>query len=421
MYYPPFMYIERINYQTFCFVQIKVFVVFYCAFLLGCGSPGEKPGLEEEIPPPAIRTGAERMEALIPKLQGQKLGLVVHPASRVGEKHLVDTLLAAGMEVSKIFGPEHGFRGDAGAGDKVSDETDPQTGIPIISLYGSRRKPLPQDLAGIDLMVFDLQDVGVRFYTYISTLHYLMEACAEEGVPLLVLDRPNPHGHYTDGPIQEPEFQSFVGMHPIPVVHGLTVGELARMINGEGWLAEGIQCDLEVLPCENYDHQRAYSLAVPPSPNLPNMRAVYLYPSLCFFEGTVISVGRGTDHPFQWFGHPDLPAPVIFTPQPNAGAPRPKLEGKACRGIDLHQIDPLSVRESRQLDLGWLVETYRQFPDPEAFFLENGFIDKLAGTASLREQIVQGRNAEEIRESWQAGLKAYREKVKPYLLYEGFR
>jgi len=389
--------------------------------VLGCGPAEEKPVLQGDIILPDIRTGAERMEILLPKLQDKKLGLVVHPASRVGEKHLVDTLLGAGMQVKKIFGPEHGFRGDAGAGDQVSDEVDPQTGIPVISLYGSRRKPLPADLAGIDLMVFDLQDVGVRFYTYISTLHYLMEACAEEGVPLLVLDRPNPHGHYTDGPILEPEFQSFVGMHPIPIVHGLTVGELAQMINGEGWLAKGVRCELEVLSCENYDHQRRYPLEIPPSPNLPNMRAVYLYPSLCFFEGTVISVGRGTDHPFQWFGYPDLPAPIIFTPQPNAGAPRPKLEGQACRGIDLHQIDPLSVRESRQLDLGWLVETYRQFPDPEAFFLENGFIDKLAGTASLRQQIIEGKSAEEIRADWQVGLKEYRERARPYLLYEGFR
>ncbi len=400
-------------------MKIKFIVVFIQFVFLAC-TPTSTEETEVKAPPP-VRTGAERMEALMPRLSNKSLGLVVHPASMVGNSHLVDTLLAKGLDVVKIFGPEHGFRGEAADGEGVEDGKDPKTGIFVISLYGSKKKPAPVDLEGLDVLVYDLQDVGVRFYTYISTLHYLMEACAEADLPLLVLDRPNPHGHYTDGPILEAEFQSFVGMHPIPIVHGLTVGELALLINGEGWLGDGKKCRLEVVTCDHYDHQTRYTLQVPPSPNLPNMRAVYLYPSLAFFEGTVISVGRGTDYPFQWFGHPELEGEVLFTPQPNAGSKYPPLEGQACRGFDLHKIDPLSVRESRQLDLGWLLETYRQFPEKDSFFLDSGYFEKLVGTKTLRKQIQGGLSPEKIRASWQKDLQAYRQMVKPYLLYGGFR
>ncbi|HMR44638.1 MAG TPA: DUF1343 domain-containing protein, partial [Saprospiraceae bacterium] len=251
-----------------------------------------------------ILTGAEQVDSYLPMLRGKKIALVVNHTARIGETHLVDSLLKRGISISKIFAPEHGFRGDADAGEKIADDKDPKTGIPLISLYGKKKKPTQEDLQDADLVVFDIQDVGARFYTYISTLHFIMEACAENKKPLLILDRPNPNGHYVDGPVLKKDFQSFVGMHEVPVVHGMTVAEYARMINGEGWLKDGLSCQLDWVSCKNYDHQSAYQLPVPPSPNLPNMRAVYLYPSLCFFEGTVISEGRGTDAPFQEFGPP---------------------------------------------------------------------------------------------------------------------
>ena len=379
-------------------------------------SPGDKRESLAASPQP-VRSGADRVEAYLPILQGKRVGLVVNHSSRVGDRHLIDTLLALGIQVEILFGPEHGLRGDAPDGKVVADSRDDRTGLPVISLYGKQKKPTPPNLLGLDILVFDIQDVGARFYTYISTLHYVMEACAESALPFLVLDRPNPNGHYVDGPVLDTSYRSFVGMHPVPVVYGMTIGEYARMINGEGWLTGGRSCNLTVIPCTGYDHSIAYEPRVPPSPNLPSQRAIYLYPSLCFFEGTVISVGRGTDSPFEWFGHPGLPGPVLFTPAPNAGSSHPPFQGKPCRGTDLRQLPTDSLRRRGQLELTYLVDTYRSFPDPGAFFLDNNFFDKLSGGPMLRQQIKAGWDVEMIRKSWADDLRAFREIRKKYLLY----
>lgn len=366
-----------------------------------------------------IVLGAARLEAYLPELQKAKgVGLVVNPTSVIGATHLVDTLLSAGVAVRQIFAPEHGFRGTADAGETVTDGRDSQTGLPIISLYGDNKKPKPAQLEGLNVVVFDIQDVGVRFYTYISTLHYVMEACAEQGIKVLVLDRPNPNGHYVDGPILDPEFKSFVGMHRVPVVHGMTVGEYAKMVNGEGWLKGGVKCDLEVVTCQNYTHSTPYELPVKPSPNLPNNRSIYLYPSLCFFEGTVVSVGRGTNTQFQVYGHPEATiGDYYFTPESMPGAKYPKLEGKRCRGYTLATTVPGEIRQQAQLNLSYLVDFYQAYPDKANFFLETLFIDKLAGTDALRKAIIAGQSEEDIRASWAEGLEAYRKMREGYLLY----
>lgn len=399
---------------------------FVLLFLALMASPCQRAALPDPVPPlppvafaeEPVRTGAERTELYFPLLAGKKTGLVVHPSSRLGSRHLVDTLMASGISVARIFAPEHGFRGAADAGEMIKDETDTRTGLRIVSLYGDRKKPRPEDLSGLDVLVFDLQDVGTRFYTYLSTLHYVMEACAENGVEVIVLDRPNPNCHFVDGPVLEPGFRSFVGMHPIPVVHGMTLGELAQMINGEGWLQNGLTCALKVIPCGGYHRQKPYELAVPPSPNLPNMRAVYLYPSLCFFEGTVVSVGRGTDGPFQLYGAPGFPAGSFrFTPQPNLGAKYPPHQGVACSGFDLRSLPPDQVWSKGRIDLGYLLGFYRDYPDKNAFFLANHFIDKLAGTDQLRDQIRKGWTEDQIRASWQEGIGRFLLQRQPYLLY----
>ena len=374
--------------------------------------------MKELEPARRVMTGAERMDQYLPLIQDQAVALVVNQTSMVGESHLADTLHALGIDIRAIFAPEHGFRGEADAGAKIEDGRDPRTGIPLISLYGSKRQPSAEDLAGVDWVLFDIQDVGARFYTYISTMHYVMEACAAYEVPFMVLDRPNPNGHYVDGPIRLPEYQSFVAMDPIPVVHGMTIGELAGMINGEGWLEEGRSCELKVIPCTNYDHQTFYQLPVKPSPNLPNMHSIYLYPSLCFFEGTVASVGRGTTKQFQVIGHPDFPkGDYTFTPVPRPGARQPRLEGRQCRGYDLSNLPLAELQRQDHFPLHYLIDFYRHFPDQENFFLENGWIDKLAGTPRLREQIVAGASAEEIRAGWQEELAVFRDKRRAYLLY----
>jgi uncharacterized protein YbbC (DUF1343 family) len=365
-----------------------------------------------------IIPGAGQMERIIPLLENKTLAIVANQTSEVNRTHLVDTLLSLAdnrFTIQKVFAPEHGFRGDIDDGVAVSDETDPQTGIPIVSLYGKHKKPAAADLAGIDLVIFDIQDVGTRFYTYISTLHYVMEACAENGVPLLLLDRPNPNDGYIDGPLLEPQFSSFVGMHPIPVVYALTIGEVAMMINGEGWLRGGIQCDLTVIPCENYYHGREYSLPVKPSPNLPNDHAIRIYPSTCFFEGTVISEGRGTMMPFEVYGHPDLPGSFSFVPEGIPGMSMfPKLKGETCYGEDLRGFVPEGGWS--RIELRWLLDAYGKFPDKKSFFLP--FFESLAGTDALRKQIIAGWTEEEIRKSWQPGLERYREIRKKYMLYE---
>jgi uncharacterized protein YbbC (DUF1343 family) len=330
----------------------------------------------------------------------------------------VDWLLDKEVDIVKVFAPEHGFRGKADAGEKVESGKDLKTGLPIVSLYGSHKKPSAEDLMGVDIMVFDIQDVGARFYTYISTMTYVMEACAEQGIPVVILDRPNPNGFYTDGPMLKEEFKSFVGMHPIPVVHGMTVGELAQMINGEKWMEGGVQCEISVVTCGNYSKSDIYVLPVKPSPNLPNMNAILLYPSLCFFEGTDFSVGRGTDHPFEMFGHPNMGmGSFMFVPKSTDGAKHPKHEGVPCLGWDLTEIGGKRVQEKQTLILDWMINAYRDFPLKEKFFLSNGFFDKLAGTDELRLQIQSGMSADEIRDSWKSGLLEFKERRKAYLLY----
>lgn len=366
-----------------------------------------------------MMTGAEQTEAYIPSLKEKRIGLVVNQTSMVQDRHLVDVLLQNQIKVVKIFAPEHGFRGQADAGEKVDDSIDPTTGIPIVSLYGSKRGPSPEDLSGVDILIFDIQDVGVRFYTYISTLHYVMEACAKSRVPLMVLDRPNPNGHIIDGPILDPEYQSFVGMHPIPIAHGMTIGEYAQMIDGENWLGMQLELILNIIPCKGYQHDMVYRLPVKPSPNLPDMKSIYCYPYTCLFEGTILSEGRGTPTPFQIFGHPDISGEnrVSFIPMPNEGAKYPKLEGQTCKGKSLANQSVDVLRAVGKIDLSHLIEMYQHFPDKDHFFLENGFFDKLAGGNQLRTQIQNGWTEAEIRETWQEGLAAFNVIRQKYLLY----
>ncbi|MGF7214489.1 uncharacterized protein YbbC (DUF1343 family) [Spirosoma lacussanchae] len=359
-------------------------------------------------------TGASQLPLYLPALQGKRVGLVVNHTSTIGRTHLVDTLLARGISIKTIFAPEHGFRGQATDGEEISSGRDSRTGIYITSLYGKNRKPTPEQMDSLDVILFDIQDVGTRFYTYISTMHYVMEACAETRKPMIVLDRPNPNGHYIDGPVLDPKFKSFVGMHPIPVVHGLTIGELARMINGEGWLGPGRIAPLTVIPVKNYTHKTPYVLPIPPSPNLPNQQSVLLYPSLCFFEGTVVSIGRGTDKQFQVIGSPVTKyGPYTFTPVDKPGAMNPPQEGKLCYGLDLSTV-PVS-RQS--LVLTYLIDFYKRATDKTSFFLATNYIDKLAGTDQLRLQLQTSVPESQIRKSWQPSLNAYKLIRKKYLLY----
>jgi len=365
--------------------------------------------------PTETLTGADQMENYLPFLKGKSVALLVNHTSLIDGTHLVDTLISHGIDIRKVFAPEHGFRGKADAGAQVENEIDLATGLPIISLYGKHKKPYPEDLEDIDLLVFDIQDVGVRFYTYISTLHYVMESCAEQDIDLLVLDRPNPNSTYIDGPVLDTAYRSFVGMHPIPVVHALSMGELAQMINGEGWLKGSLKCELKIIPCTNYYHGKPYSLPVKPSPNLPNDHAIKLYPSTCFFEGTVLSEGRGTLMPFEIFGHPDLQGDFSFTPIGIEGMSLyPKLKGQLCYGEDLRSFEP--ENGWNQIFLSWMLDSYKQYPDKENFFIP--FFDKLAGTSLLREQIECGSTEEEIRSSWEPGLEAYKSMRFQYLLYK---
>ena len=350
----------------------------------------------------------------VSSLKGKRVGMVVNQTSMIRQTHVVDSLLALGITIKTIFAPEHGFRGTASAGEKIGNGRDPKSGVSIISLYGKNYKPAPAQLDSLDVVVFDIQDVGARFYTYISTLHYVMEACAEAKKPLVVLDRPNPNGHYVDGPVLDPAFKSFVGMHPIPVVHGLTVGELARMINGEKWLAGGVQCALTVVPVAHYTHAMPYTLPVAPSPNLPNRQAVLLYPSLCFFEGTNVSLGRGTDTQFQVIGSPTYPSgSYTFTPTDKPGAVNPPNKGKLCYGYDLTKINAQNMHFS----LKYLLDFYQKTPDKAAFFLKGNFIDKLAGGDQLRKQIIAGVPETAIRQGWEPALTRYKLLRKTYLLY----
>ncbi|HSP83776.1 MAG TPA: DUF1343 domain-containing protein [Gillisia sp.] len=346
-------------------------------------------------------------------LVGNQSSVVFKTNEEASYTHLVDSLLSRDINLVKVFAPEHGFRGTADAGETIKDGKDSSTGLPVISLYGDNKKPKAEQLKDLDLVIFDLQDVGTRFYTYISSLHYVMEACAENNIPLLVLDRPNPNGHYIDGPLLETEHTSFVGMHPIPVVHGLTMGEYAKMINGEKWLKNGIQCELEVISMQNYDHQSRYSLPIKPSPNLPNDQAINLYPSLCFFEGTNVNEGRGTPNQFQVFGSPFLDKNYFdysYTPVSMEGAKSPKHLNTLCFGRDLTQHPRLE-----RINLAWLIEAHENTADKSKFF--NSFFTKLAGTTQLQKQIEAGLSEEEIRETWTKGIKDFSEKREQYLLY----
>ena len=360
----------------------------------------------------SFKTGADNSENYLPLLKDKKVGVVSNQTGILSNKiHLVDFLVSNAIQVQKIFAPEHGFRGTADAGELIIDGKDTKTGLPIISLYGANKKPTPEQLEGIDILIFDIQDVGARFYTYISSLHYIMEACAENNIPLVVLDRPNPNGFIIDGPILEKEFSSFVGMHPVPVLYGMTIGEYAQMINGEKWLKEEVQCNLQVIPCVDYDRNASYHLPERPSPNLPNDQAINLYASLCFFEGTNVSVGRGTDKQFQIYGSPNLPqSGFSFIPEPNFGAKEPIYKGVSCFGEDLSTIEPVS-----QIELKWLIRAYNTTEDKTAFF--NPFFTKLAGTQTLRLQIEEGISERKIKKSWKPGLDQFKEIRKKYLLY----
>ena len=359
-----------------------------------------------------IVTGADQWESYKEILGQKNIGVVAHQASLVHSKtHLIDTLLSLKVSIKKVFAPEHGFRGNADAGERVEDQKDNKTGLPILSLYGSNKKPSKESLEGISIMLFDLQDVGVRFYTYLSTLHYVMEACAENGISLIILDRPNPNAHYTDGPILEKDCKSFVGMHPVPIVSGMTIGEYAKMINGERWLNGGIQCDLTIIPLKNYTHQTIFELALRPSPNLPNAQSIALYPSLCLLEPTVISIGRGTEMQFQIYGHPKIPKTLFsFIPQPNYGAKNPKLKGQLCHGIDLRNYE-----RPKKIELQWLIQAYLNFPDKKLFF-KKGFY-RIAGNKKLQKQLAQGMNEQQIRKTWEKDLEKFKQIRKKYLIY----
>lgn len=363
-----------------------------------------------------IEVGAEQTDQYFELLKGKKLGIVANQTSFISKTHLVDSLLNAGFTIEKVFAPEHGFRGQAEAGELVSGNIDSKSGLEIVSLYGSHKKPTKKDLENIDLMIFDIQDVGARFYTYISTLKYVMEACAEYKIPLLLLDRPNPNGHYVDGPMLEDAYKSFIGLLPLPVVHGMTLGELSQMINQEGWLNNHLICDLQIIKCEHYTHQSFYSLPVPPSPNLPTDNSIDCYPSLCFFEGTVMSLGRGTEFPFEVLGHPNFPEKDFsFKPRSIEGKSlHPKFEGEFCYGIDFRKSVNLDNRATK-IDLQLLIDTYSKMGKPSDFFID--FFHLLAGNKVLAEQIKAGFSEQEIRASWEPELGIFKSKRKNYLIY----
>ncbi len=375
-----------------------------------------------------ITVGAERIAAYLPVITNKSVGLVVNQTSMVNQTHLADTLLTLGVNVKSIFAPEHGFRGTADAGETIKDGVDTKTGLPVVSLYGKNKKPTDEQLTNVDIIIFDIQDVGARFYTYISTLHYVMEAAAENDKTVIVLDRPNPNGFYVSGPMMEEENKSFVGMHSIPVVHGMTVGEYAEMINREGWLKNGITCNLRVVTCNGYDHSKYYELPIKPSPNLPNMRSIYLYPVLCLFEGTDISVGRGTDKQFQVLGTPNInkelfdTEPFTFIPIPKPGAKYPKHQDKECFGEDMTKKDVVSIRKSisNRLNAVHLRHYYSTHSNKDNFFNSNNFFDKLAGTKHLKELIIAEASTDEFTQLYNNGVEDFMKIRKKYLLYPDF-
>jgi len=376
-------------------------------------------------PQTSIITGAERTDKYLQLLEGKRVAIMANPTTVIGERHLVDSLLLLDVNIVKVFGPEHGFRGNASAGVEVNDETDKETGIPIISLYGRKKKPSNEDLADVDIVIYDLQDVGCRFYTNINALVRLMEACQENEIKLIILDRPNPNGYLIDGPILDMKYKSGIGMFPIPMSHGLTVGEFAMMANGEGWLTNGVQCNIEVIPVSNYAHDMPYDLPINPSPNLNAQQSVLLYPSTCMFEGTYLNHGRGTYTPFTILGSPDLKDKYefSFTPQGIKGmAETPLFMGQVCYGIDLRNFDVHELRKKKQINLSWIMELYKAHPNKEKFFdssLSNqmGVIEKLIGSGLFREQIINGVSESEIRKSWEPELSQYKSMRLKYLIY----
>lgn len=361
-----------------------------------------------------IEAGAENLVYYLYDLERKNVGVVANHSSVIGNTHLVDTLLSLSVNIAKVFSPEHGFRGHADAGEHLESSVDNITGLPLISLYGNNRKPTPEQMKGIDIMIFDIQDVGVRFYTYISTLHYVMEACAERNIPLIVLDRPNPNGNYVDGPVLQKEYTSFIGMHPVPIVYGMTIGEYAQMINGEKWLKDSLTCDLSVVPLKNYMHDSEYSLPVAPSPNLRTDLAIRLYPSLCLLEATTVSIGRGTEHPFECFGHPDFPDnQFCFTPESGFGAKNPKQDKTKCFGFNL-----MAEKNKRpdQLNLEYLIIA-RELLDSNTFIDQSGFFNRLAGNGELAVQLMNRVSEDEIRASWEPALSDFKKIREKYLLY----
>ena len=364
-----------------------------------------------------IITGADQYEEYIPYLKNKKIGVVAHKATRITKEkqaHLVNFLIEKQIDVKTIFAPEHGYEGRADDGNLLPDSDDKTTGLKIISLYGKTKKPLPMHLIGIDLIIFDLQDVGARFYTFLSTLHYVMEACAEAKIPLLLLDRPNPNGHYVDGPVLDLKFKTFVGMHPVPIVHGMTLGEYAKMINGEGWLAENLKCELKIIKVKNYTHKTKYILPIRPSPNLPNSQSISLYPSLCLLEPTNISIGRGTEKQFQIYGHPNFPKSNFkFKPKANFGSKNPKWKNQICYGVTLEKIEV-----PNKIELSWLIDAYNKIQRNEIFFKDS--FERIAGNGILREQIINKVSEIEIRKSWRVKLEKFKIIRKKYLLYTDF-
>jgi len=422
---------------------MKLLTTFSLLLLLfSCAAQKEPAASSKEA---RVLAGAERINVYLPLIKGRKVGIFANQTSMVGNTHLVDTLRSLGVDIKVIFGPEHGFRGIADAGEKIGNYTDSRTGIPVVSLYGSKRRPSAEDVKDVDVLIFDIQDVGVRFYTYISSLEEFMEAAFELQKPLMILDRPNPNGFYVDGPVLDKKYKSFVGMQPVPIVYGMTIAEYAFMIAGEGWLSEKANAKyayyktaqnsvdtpfhFQVIKCAGYNHTTKYELPVKPSPNLPNMQSIYLYPSTCLFEGTVLSEGRGTDKPFQVFGHPSLPKNLYsFTPNPNPGAKSSKLYGQLCYGWDLSGTkEEVLAKVDNKVQLKWLFDAYQQFPKKETFFLEpksgnmdQSFFMKLYGDKQIWEYIMAGGTAEGIRKSWEPKLSEFKQIRKKYLLYDDF-
>lgn len=397
--------------KDLCLKSLFIFLIASCSNQGANASPSIEETQEEAK---EIIVGAERVDAYLPMLIGKNVGIVGNQTSMINDVHLVDSLLSLGVNVKKVFSPEHGFRGDADAGEKVSSTVDKKTGLPLVSLYGKNKKPYKEQLTGLDVVVFDIQDVGVRFYTYISTLHYVLEACAESDIPVIILDRPNPNGHYVDGPILDPNFKSFVGMHQVPIVHGMTIGEYGKMINEEGWLTNNIKCDVTVIPCENYSHSTPYSLPIHPSPNLRSDISIQLYPSLCLLESTTVTVGRGTEGPFERYGHPDFPDTLwSFIPKPGPGSKNPKHNGEKCYGFNLNQIE---YERMYKLDLSFLMNANKLL-DGKLFEDKAKFFNLLAGNDLLLKQIQDGMSEDEIRITWQEGLDKFKAIRAKYLLY----